>query len=437
MRDSRDVPIASSSQTAVDAYSTAVDESVLYFGDPLASTAAALEADPNLVLAHTFNAMYNLLGNTRLGLEDALACIETAEACAGNASDRERGHIAATRAWYEGDFAASSLHWDRILADHPRDLFALQMGHLMDFYTANAFSLRDRVARVLPAWSDDTPLRDAVSGMYAFGLEEAGDYGRAEEEGRRGVTGDARDSWAAHAVAHVMEMEGRVEDGEAWLTTTSNGWGEGNFTVHNWWHLALYRLDLGDLEGVLELYDTKVHYEGQEFVEELLDAAALLWRLDLVGQDVGDRWDALARHWLFLKDDGRYAFNDMHAMMCFARSGHRDEAESVIAALEREASGDRDTSRMARRIGLPVARAIQAFADGNYGRVIDELLPIRYEVKLFGGSHAQRDVLAQTLILAAIRDGQKSLARALLAERSALKTPTEASFTSIALGALK
>ncbi len=115
MKDSRDVPIATSSQAAVDAYSRAVDESVLYVGDPLASTAAALEADPNLVLAHTFNAMYNLLGNTRLGLADALDCIETAEACSGNAGDRERGHIAATRAWYEGDFAASSLHWDRIL----------------------------------------------------------------------------------------------------------------------------------------------------------------------------------------------------------------------------------------------------------------------------------------------------------------------------------
>ena len=76
MNDSRDVPIATSSQAAVDAYSRAVDESVLYVGDPLASTAAALEADPNLVLAHTFNAMYNLLGNTRLGLADALDCIE-------------------------------------------------------------------------------------------------------------------------------------------------------------------------------------------------------------------------------------------------------------------------------------------------------------------------------------------------------------------------
>lgn len=115
----------------------------------------------------------------------------------------------ATRAWYEGDFSGSSRHWDAVLTEHPRDLLALQIGHLLDFYTGNAFNLRDRVARVLPAWSDDTPLRDAVSGMYAFGLEEAGNYRQAKEEVRRGVSGDARDSWAVHAVAHVMEMEGR------------------------------------------------------------------------------------------------------------------------------------------------------------------------------------------------------------------------------------
>ncbi len=435
MRESRDVPITSESRPATEAYSQAVDESVLYVGDPLATVATALQADPNLILGHTFNAMYNLLGNTRTGLADALNCIEAAESTASKASDRERGHIAAVRAWYEGDFAGSSLHWDTVLADHPRDLFALQMGHLLDFYTGNSLKLRDRVARVLPAWSDDTPLRDAVSGMYAFGLEEAGDYRQAEEEGRRSVSADARDSWAVHAVAHVMEMEGRHSEGDSWLTGTSDGWGSGNFTVHNWWHLALYRLDLGDINGALNLYDERVHYEGQEYVEELLDAAALLWRLDLIGQDVGDRWEALAKHWHYLKDDGRYAFNDMHAMMCFARTNRDEEADSVIAALQQEAEGQQSTSRMAREIGLPVATAIQAFARGNYATVVDELLPIRYNIKGFGGSHAQRDVLDQTLILAAVRDGQKNLARALLAERSAVKKPTEASFTSVALAA--
>ena len=184
------------------------------------------------------------------------------------------------------------------------------------------------------------------------------------------------------------------------------------------------------MDGVLDLYDTKIRYEGQEFVEEILDCAALLWRLDLIGVDVGDRWENLTQTWLPLAGDGRYAFNDMHAMMCFAKTGRRAEAESVIAALERESGGDQSTSRMAREIGLPVCRAMLAFENGNYHQVVDELLPIRYHTRTFGGSHAQRDVIAQTLILGAIRSGQKTLANALLAERAALKEPTESSFTA-------
>ena len=304
------------------------------------------------------------------------------------------------------------------------------MGHLLDFYTGNAANLRDRVARVLPAWDDSVPGYGPVLGLYAFGLEESGDYRRAEENGRQSVELDMRDSWGVHAVAHVLEMEGRQAEGDAWLADTSTGWAEGNFTVHNWWHQALFRLDLGNLDGALQLYDQKIYYEEQEYVEELLDSAALLWRLDLLGVELSDRWERLAHRWLPLAGDGRYPFNDMHAMMCFAKTEREAEADGVIAALEQSATGEKTNAMMARVVGLPVCRAIRAFVRGNYQQVVDELLPVRYDTRLFGGSHAQRDVISQTLIEAAIRDGQRSLAGALLAERSALKTPTAASFTA-------
>ena len=83
--------------------------------------------------------------------------------------------------------------------------------------------------------------------MYAFGLEETGDYARAEEVGRRAVELNARDAWASHAVAHVMEMQARLDEGISWLETTSRSWARDNgFAYHNHWHLALYHLDLGD-----------------------------------------------------------------------------------------------------------------------------------------------------------------------------------------------
>ena len=35
-------------------------------------------------------------------------------------------------------------------------------------------------------------------------------------------------------------------------------WAGSNFAIHLWWHTALYHLDLGEIDKVLEIYDTGV-----------------------------------------------------------------------------------------------------------------------------------------------------------------------------------
>ena len=67
----------------------------------------------------------------------------------------------------------------------------------------------------------------------------------------------------------------------------------------------------------------------------------------------------------------------------------------------------------------PVARThnIIAYKQGEMGRAVDCLTPIRYELPAIGGSHAQRDLFAMMLLDAAIRDGREALARSLAAER--------------------
>ncbi len=59
--------------------------------------------------------------------------------------------------------------------------------------------------------------------------------------------------------------------------------------------------------------------------------------------------------------------------------------------------------------------------EGEHRRVIDLILPVRYKVIRIGGSHAQRDLVTQTLIAAADRVGETNLTRALLAERLAVR----------------
>ena len=83
-------------------------------------------------------------------------------------------------------------------------------------------------------------------------------------------------------------------------------WGAGNlFTVHNWWHLALYELEAGRPERALAIYDAEIHHAGSLGVPiEMLDASALLWRLLLDGVDTGGRFGPLADAWA-PKADGR------------------------------------------------------------------------------------------------------------------------------------
>src|SRR3546814_14768667 len=93
--------------------------------------------------------------------------------------------------------------------------------------------------------------------MHAFGLEETGDYARAEAAGRRALDMQPLDCWAHHEVAHVMEMQGRAEDGIGWMIAREPQWsGDDNFfRVHQWWHRGVSPLDPGQAAAVPGLYD--------------------------------------------------------------------------------------------------------------------------------------------------------------------------------------
>ena len=98
----------------------------------------------------------------------------------------------------------------------------------------------------------------------------------------------------------------------------------------------------------------------------------------------------------------------------------------MLNATERYVNQADDSNvAMTRIIGLPFCRALQAFAKGAYDDAVDQLLPIRYRTHLLGGSHAQRDIIAWTLLEAALRAERFKLARALANERTAIK-PTSA-----------
>jgi hypothetical protein len=421
MDDRQGNPVSHTAPDAVAALDSGIALLNAYHGDPVRTVGAALKAHPDFVMGHTFLAALFATAMDKAFAGDTMRALGAAENLIDRANERERAHIAAVRSWVNGDLAGATDIWGAITARWPRDILALQMVQQGEFFQGHSTMLRDRVAAVLPHWNENVPGYGFVLGMHAFGLEEAGEYRAAEAAGRSAVSLNPQDAWAVHAVAHVLEMEGRAEEGDRWIGETAPGWEpDGLLSYHLWWHNGLFHLDRGDPQAALSLFDQKIA-TGLNQALELVDGAALLWRLHVLGHDTADRWRVLADKWEEKVEDGFYAFNDAHAAMAFAATGRGAAMERLHAAARRAAAGAGTNAMMAREVGLPAIEGFAAFGRGHYGEAVHHLMPLPAKAHLFGGSHAQRDVIDWTMVEAAIRAGNRAVAERLAAERLAEK----------------
>jgi len=418
LEDARGVRFSGSHADALDHFERALDDTLAFRGDPIGHAEAALAADPDLVAAELLKA-HVFAFSLHPGMKaKAEASLEAARSRAEKALERERQHMAALEAWLEGDFRAATRRFEDLLNEQPRDLMALMFAHQADFFAGREDQLLARPERTLAAWAPDLPGRGYILGMRAFGLEEQGRFAEALEAGHEAVAANPRDAWAIHAVAHVHEMRGEDEAGIAWYETREPDWAEDSFfSVHNFWHLALYHIDRGDREAALAVYDRGIRPDKRSITLNLCDAASLLWRLELWGEGDTERWQELAD--LFARHAGRHLhiFNDVHAMLAMAGAGRAAERTALIERLERLAAGKGDYASMLREAGLPIARGIDAFARERYADAVEALERALPRAHLMTGSRAQRDVVMMTLIEAAIRAGEDARARALLEPR--------------------
>lgn len=416
------VPVLGTDGVAVTTLDQAIEDLLALAGDPVGGAESAAAADPTLVLARLYRAYLSLYETSADGVAAARELVKPLEA-GGELPAREAHHLAAVRAWADGDWHLAARSLEQALVANPRDLLALKVAQDLYFFLGSRLELRDVAARVLPAWPREDPAWGFIQGIYAFGLEENADYRAAEQAARNALARNAADVWAVHAMAHVYEMEGRRQLGIDFLTTSSPHWEGSYFAVHNWWHLGLYLVESGRVTDALALYDARVRARPSTAWLDIVDAAALLWRLSLYGQDVTARAQALADSISDLVGTPVYLFNDWHAVMAFGLAGDHARTSAITAA-----NGDlaAPTNRQAaQRVGLRLLQGFSAFAQGDAARAADLLIDTRQDANAVGGSHAQRDVIDLTLIAAAARSGQPGLARALVAERVARKPASE------------
>jgi tetratricopeptide (TPR) repeat protein len=416
-------PWSGADHAAAEIYSRAQRAFNNYRGDPVAIIDQALAANPQFVMAHLFRAHMHLALWERRAAAEVSKTLATLDESNYPMNEREQQHAAALKHWANGHWDEARSALDRLNADYPRDMLALQVGHLCDFFHGDRDNLRARVARALPHWSAADHGYSYLLGWHAFGLEESGQYALAEETGRHALELDANDCWAHHAVTHVMEMQGRQREGIAFMEAREGSWAQtdNEFQFHNWWHKALFHLDQGDVDAALAIYDKRICSEPCDLQMVMLDATALLWRMHLQRVDMKPRWLELGP--LYSADDeaGFYAFNDMHAVMALVASDDHDAVNERVETARAIMATDSTAGFMLRGGAFSVLCGFAKFGRGDYVAAIEHLLPVRYRAHIFGGSHAQRDIIHRTLIEAAIRSNNKPLAMALTAERNALK----------------
>lgn len=421
LRDARGELVTAASREVVERYDHAVEGYLGARADTRQRIAAVLAEDHDFAFAHCVDGYLHMLTSTREGTRRATASLMRARAAAAQRAPtkREACHIEALDAWARGGMNDAAARWTAILDDHPRDLVAIKVSQFVLSYLGETERMRDVVARAAASWDPSVPGYGYLLGCYAYGLEEAGDYRAAEEVGRSAVELNPTDIWAAHAVAHVAEMQGRVHEGLSWIAAAAEQWRNCNsFARHLRWHEALYFLDLDKHDQVLALYDRDVRCESSDEYLDMANAASLLWRLEQAGVEIGGRWNELADRARRHVDDHALVFVDLHYLMALAAVGDATAVESFLSSCERFVATRRGSeAAVMAAIGLPLARAVWAHRRGRYNDVVALLAPVRQEIRRIGGSHAQRDVFEQLLIDAAWRGQHYALAAELLAER--------------------
>jgi len=400
--DLHGLPVTAPSATAAAALDATLHRYLAYRADTPQPLFAALEAEPDFALGQCVKGYLTMLGFKQASVPGARAALQIAQRVADRTTERERMHVAALQAWVDGHVERTLALWAQIQREHPTDLLAFRLAHFVHFWLGRPGAMLASVEQVRPRWSPELPGWGALLSCHCFALEECDRHDEAEPHGRAAVALNPADLWGTHAVAHVLEMQGRAADGIAWLESLAPHWAAGNNLVHHlWWHRALMHLGQGDTAAMLHLYDTRFRDLSAPLTRaqpdvyiDLQNAASALYRLQHLGVDVGDRWRELADHAEARIGDCLSAFTLPHLMMALLADGRMDAARRMTEAMQAFAAGGDDQAKVVGEVALPLALAMRDAAEGRPDDAVARVRPVFHRLPELGGSHAQQEVLA-------------------------------------------
>lgn len=416
--DARGHVLRTASAPAGAAFDRGIHSFACWRTDTFAHLDEAVATDPHFALAKLAQGWILHTARSENFRAKIQSLLDAAEPDVDRSDHRDKAYFDGLRAAVDGYGIEAGTILESLVATDPRDLFAHRLVQFELFWNGRAAWMRDIAERAVPHWDEGVHDFGCFLSVRAFSNEEAGNYEVAERCGRQAVEIDPTDCWGTHAVAHVLVMQGRIDDGVAWLDGLSGNWGEANQMRHHlWWHLCLFLLERGEHERILGLLGSQIRNPDSPLVKAVPDAtidiqnvASLLMRLELRGVDVSAHWPMLAEVCAGRVHNHANAFSNAHDMMILAGSGQFALADELLQSIrEANTASDRSLTVSYNAAGTAVCEAVLAHRRGEYARVLELISAVRHDLPLIGGSHAQRDIFFQLLVDAARREGRQDL----------------------------
>ena len=328
--------------------------------------------------------------------------MQVAQRNLGKITAREQLYVEAILAWANQEIDVGIALHEEITNQFPTDLISVQQGQYHYFYTGNKEKLLEIAQKVLP----NNPQQHYLYGMVAFGLEQCHQLPAAEKMALEaiakrsvGIALNRYDPWAHHAIAHVMETQGRTQEGIIWMENFAYTWDNCNSMLytHNWWHIALYYWQLENYEKVLKIYDEHIWQRAnKQSPKDQVGAISMLLRLELRGVDVGNRWQDISPYLYSRIDEHALPFQDLHYVYALAKAGHNNWVKEMLQSMEHHALSINPFLRRSWvKIAIPAAKGMVAHAQGDFQTTVNELKFVLSRLHEIGGSHAQRVLFAE------------------------------------------
>ena len=407
--------LSTSSDAAAALYREGVDLGLSGWPGAAEAFDQALALDRDFALALAARARTHLIA---ADYAQARAMIGEAETAVGaNGTERERSHVEALARSIRGNPIAALEQVLAHLERWPRDAYILSLP--LGAFGLFAFSGMsghpqagvDLCERMAPHYREDWWFLTYLGWAHTENLNLA--HGRAVTE--RGFALRPTSAHGLHALAHALFEDGSVAEADALIT----GWlldydRAGILHGHITWHLALTALEAGDADRALRLYLEGVRPSVSQAlpINTVTDGAALLWRLKAYGNTPPKSlWAELSEFGASAFPNPGLAFVEAHMALIAAATGDGEMMEARLAKLAgRMADGTYPAGPALQAIW----GGVSAFAQGDYAACARALAPMAEEVERIGGSHAQRAVYEDTLLLALVKAGELAAARRLL-----------------------